>query len=95
MCAHFDVFEQERRSQIDHLTDYINSEVPAENPLVLAEDFNDWQKAAHRQLKISCHLKEVQEKINHRLAAAFPAVTPLLAWIGFRHADFMLARLVY
>jgi len=78
LCVHLGLFEQERRKQIDRLTQYINSEVPAEDPLVLAGDFNDWRKTAHKQLKTACQLKEVQEEINHRLAATFPAITPLL-----------------
>ncbi|MCG8415122.1 MAG: endonuclease/exonuclease/phosphatase family protein [Pseudomonadales bacterium] len=78
LCVHFGLFEHERRKQVRNLVNYINEEVPTEDALILAGDFNDWRKSAHRELKQQCALKEVHEEINKRPAATFPAMTPFL-----------------
>ena len=78
LCVHLGLFEQERRRQVHDLISYISTEVPESAPLILAGDFNDWRKTAHKQLKQFCHLKEVHEEFRNRVAATFPAMTPLL-----------------
>ena len=78
LCTHLGLFEHERREQAHNLIHYINTEVPPEDPLILAGDFNDWRRTVHKQLKKFCNLKEVHEEATNRLAATFPAMAPLL-----------------
>lgn len=78
LCIHFGLFEMERRKQISDLVQYIRTAVPENAPLILAGDFNDWRKTAHRKLKEECGLIEVHEKIHNRLGVTFPAFSPLL-----------------
>ncbi len=79
LCIHFGLLENERRRQVLDLGNYIQNEIPAGQPLILAGDFNDWRKTAHRYLKQECGLTEVHEQIHARVATTFPAFTPLLS----------------
>lgn len=79
LCAHLGLFENERKLQISDLIQYIKEQIPDSEPLILAGDFNDWRKSAHRQLKSACELKEAYELLHQRLARTFPAITPVLS----------------
>ncbi|MEQ8312589.1 MAG: endonuclease/exonuclease/phosphatase family protein [Gammaproteobacteria bacterium] len=78
LCAHLGLFENERKLQISDLIQYIEEQIPANEPLILAGDFNDWRKSGHRKLKSHCALEEAYEQLHQRLARTFPAFTPLL-----------------
>jgi endonuclease/exonuclease/phosphatase family metal-dependent hydrolase len=43
ICCHLDLFERGRKKQVQKLIDRIASAVPAECPLLVAGDFNDWR----------------------------------------------------
>ncbi|HAJ76954.1 MAG TPA: hypothetical protein DCM64_10925 [Gammaproteobacteria bacterium] len=78
LCVHLGLFERERREQVNKLIDYINASIPETEPLILAGDFNDWRKTAHRRLKYACGLIEACEQIENRVAITFPAMMPIL-----------------
>ncbi|MEX2470029.1 MAG: endonuclease/exonuclease/phosphatase family protein [Pseudohongiellaceae bacterium] len=78
LCAHLGLFESERREQIRRLTNYMETNIPASDPLILAGDFNDWRRTAHRIIKRQCGLIEASEVINQRLPATYPAMMPML-----------------
>ena len=52
--------------------------MPAEAPLIVAGDFNDWASQANRLLEDSAGLREVFVHCNGRPARTFPARFPLL-----------------
>ena len=79
LCIHFGLLEKERKHQIANLIRHIQSDIPADQPLILAGDFNDWRKTSHRELKRECKLIEVHEQIHTRVATTFPAFTPMLS----------------
>jgi endonuclease/exonuclease/phosphatase family metal-dependent hydrolase len=78
ICVHLGLFERERRQQLDLLCRLIEREVPAEAPLVVAGDFNDWRECAHERLSKGAGLREVFVGASGRAARTFPARWPLL-----------------
>ncbi|MFG5409539.1 endonuclease/exonuclease/phosphatase family protein [Piscinibacter sakaiensis] len=77
VCVHLGLREGHRRRQIERLLALIASEVPADAPLVVAGDFNDWRERAHAGLQ-AADLVEVHASAHGRAARSFPAGFPLL-----------------
>ncbi|HJR72992.1 MAG TPA: endonuclease/exonuclease/phosphatase family protein [Luteimonas sp.] len=78
ICVHLGLREGHRRKQLELLCRVIRHEIPADAPLIVAGDFNDWRVRGHR-LMIDCGLHEAFEQANGRVAKTFPARWPLLA----------------
>jgi endonuclease/exonuclease/phosphatase family metal-dependent hydrolase len=77
VCVHLGLHEGHRRRQIELLCEMLHKEVPADAPLVVAGDFNDWRRRAHEMLaRVGLH--EVYEQANGASARSFPARFPLL-----------------
>jgi endonuclease/exonuclease/phosphatase family metal-dependent hydrolase len=67
-----------RRKQVSRLIDRIRRLVPANAPLVVAGDFNDWTWRAGYVLSHSLGLTEVFEHTAGRPARSYPAALPVL-----------------
>ena len=78
ICVHLGLREAHRRHQLALLSEIIREHVPAAAPLIVAGDFNDWAKQAHRILERSTGLREVFVHSNGRSAKTFPASFPML-----------------
>ena len=48
MCVHLGLRESHRRHQLARLCETVQQEVPADAPLVVAGDFNDWRGSCRR-----------------------------------------------
>ncbi|KAF1021708.1 MAG: hypothetical protein GAK30_01608 [Paracidovorax wautersii] len=79
ICAHLGLAEVHRRRQLDMLCRIIREDVPADAPVIVAGDFNDWRRRAHRILKDGADLDEVFVCAHGRSARTFPAKFPVLA----------------
>jgi endonuclease/exonuclease/phosphatase family metal-dependent hydrolase len=79
ICVHLGLRDRERRHQLDLLCRLIEREVPAEAPLIVAGDFNDWRKRAHERLARCAGLREVFVVATGQAARTYPARWPLLA----------------
>jgi endonuclease/exonuclease/phosphatase family metal-dependent hydrolase len=79
LCVHLALFESHRRRQVEGLLNLISSSVPSDAPLVIAGDFNDWRRTAHRRLVRGQALEEVHASARGRPARTFPARLPLLS----------------
>lgn len=77
ICVHLGLHEAHRRQQIDQLCTLIAEAVPAEAPLFVAGDFNDWWLRAHPRLQ-RCGLQEAFMSAHGHLARSFPVRWPLL-----------------
>lgn len=77
MCVHLGLTEMHRRHQLAKLCETALREVPADAPLVVAGDFNDWRSRADVMLA-PCGLIEVFRHTNGCHARTFPARHPLL-----------------
>lgn len=78
-CLHFGLFQRERERQLNTLLKTVNVEIPADAPLLIAGDFNDWNKKPHRVIETESNLKEVYSETHGRVARTFPAIAPLLS----------------
>jgi endonuclease/exonuclease/phosphatase family metal-dependent hydrolase len=78
ICVHLGLFERERSHQLDELCRLIERDVPADAPLVVAGDFNDWRKRAHERLSRGAGLRDVFIAATGKAARTFPARWPLL-----------------
>ncbi len=79
LCVHFGLFESERRSQARKLVDYVDRNIPASAPLIVAGDFNDWRKSIHSMLTRELRLQDAHQNLNQRVAKTFPSFRPILA----------------
>ncbi len=72
------LWARSRRFQLEWLVDRIRESVPKRGPLVVAGDFNDWQKKASDFLRTELGLHEVFEQLEGRPARSYPAQMPFL-----------------
>ena len=78
ICVHLGLREPHRIKQMGLLTNLLNNEIDAHEPVVVAGDFNDWRRRAHRILARDAGLKEVFVQADGRSARTFPARYPVL-----------------
>lgn len=88
ICIHLGLFKAERAQQLKQLCDRIESHVPANEPLIIAGDFNDWRRQAKHYLETHLSLREVFKELTGGHARSFPVWRPTLQVdrIYFRHA---------
>ena len=79
LCVHLGLLEQERREQLQALTDRINSHVPRDEPMIIAGDFNDWRRRAEHHLHDDLGLEELFVQMQGRHARTFPVWAPMLS----------------
>ena len=77
MCVHLGLRDAHRHAQMKMMCEMI-ANIPADAPLVVAGDFNDWQTRANKMLKRCAKLEEVFSVKNGRPARTFPARFPVL-----------------
>ena len=78
ICVHLGLFARWRRQQLLAVTDYINTHVPADAPLIIAGDFNDWGMRSGRIFAENSQLHEVFERHAGRPARSYPSWLPVL-----------------
>jgi endonuclease/exonuclease/phosphatase family metal-dependent hydrolase len=76
ICAHLGLRESHRQQQLGLLCELLDS-LPADAPVIVAGDFNDWRKRADAILA-RCGLQEVFSQAFGRPARSFPARLPVL-----------------
>lgn len=77
ICVHFGLLKRSRLRQAGFLVDFVASEMPARAPLIIAGDFNDWQRRVDAELRRRLGVIEVSD------AAAEPTLLDrLLPWRG-------------
>jgi endonuclease/exonuclease/phosphatase family metal-dependent hydrolase len=76
--VHLGLFAAWRHRQIDRLVARIDRLVPADAPLVIAGDFNDWTWRAGRNLARALGVTEVFEQVHGMPARSYPARLPML-----------------
>jgi len=79
VCVHLGLRESHRRRQLELLCRMVCDGIPAEDPLLVAGDFNDWRRTAHPVLERCAGLHEVFVHAYGRAARTFPARWPTLA----------------
>lgn len=59
ICVHLGLIHRSRVRQANFLADFIDAELPARAPLILAGDFNDWQRRVDGALRARLGVTEV------------------------------------
>lgn len=77
-CVHFGLFAQGRGRQFGAMVARIKKVVPADSPLIIAGDFNDWNNQASRLLARELQLYEVFEVSQGKPARSYPVAMPVL-----------------
>ncbi len=78
IVVHLGLIKASRSRQIEQLASFINREVPANQPLIVAGDFNEWGSAnmsAFTSLKL--HTRNTTAS-NHKPLRTFPARLPMV-----------------
>lgn len=76
ICVHLSLKETHRQQQLQALSRMV-AEIPAETPLVIAGDFNDWRLKAQPVLR-NLGMEDVCTICDGRPAKTFPAMRPIL-----------------
>ena len=76
ICVHLGLRESHRNEQLKLLACRL-AELPAEAPVIVAGDFNDWRQRADALLR-PCGLREVFAELHGKPARSFPARLPAL-----------------
>ncbi|MCF8198232.1 MAG: endonuclease/exonuclease/phosphatase family protein [Sulfuritalea sp.] len=79
VCVHLSLFASSRRRQMEALSRHIEKVVPADAPLLIAGDFNDWRNHADDLLAERLALTEVfaDSDIWQRPSRSYPAALPM------------------
>jgi endonuclease/exonuclease/phosphatase family metal-dependent hydrolase len=59
ICVHFGLIKRSRLRQASQLADFVDQEIPEGAPLIIAGDFNDWQRRVDELLRGRLDVKEV------------------------------------
>jgi endonuclease/exonuclease/phosphatase family metal-dependent hydrolase len=79
ICVHLGLAESHRQHQLDMLCQISHDEVPADAPLIVAGDFNDWRRRANDKLLKEAGLREIFITAYGEPAKTFPAIFPVLS----------------
>lgn len=95
-CLHFGLLETERKYQLKCLINTIEQRVPADAPVIIAGDFNDWPCRLNHQLERALGVKEAFAELNGRSARTFPSRFPLLRMdrIYFRGLELVFGKVM-
>ena len=74
---HLGLLEQERRGQLQALTERIDSHVPRDEPMIIGGDFNDWRGRAENHLRGDLGLEELFTTLQGQHARTFPVWAPM------------------
>ncbi len=77
VCVHLGLLARHRSSQMRALRTRIERLVPADAPLIIAGDFNDWRHHAQREMASPMKLHEVFAHMHGLPARSFPAALPV------------------
>ncbi len=75
---HLDLREKGRSQQIERVIGHVQDEVPMNQPLIVAGDFNDWRARLTDKLELNLSLREAGLNQLGRHAATFPSWLPIL-----------------
>ncbi|MEW6704752.1 MAG: endonuclease/exonuclease/phosphatase family protein [Pseudomonadota bacterium] len=78
ICVHLGLRESHRRQQLQQLCELVLREIPADAPVVVAGDFNDWRMLGHQRLVQCGGLREVFADAYGLPARTFPSRWPAL-----------------
>ena len=79
ICLHLGLIKRSRIRQATFLADLVQREVPADAPLIIAGDFNDWQQRVDGLLRTRLGVEEVAVA-----ARSASRAKTMLNWLGYK-----------
>jgi len=76
LCVHFGLLKTFRQHQVSLLVDRIK-QYASEGPVIVAEDFNDWQLHADLHLEEELQLMETHKAVCGKHARTYPSFLPV------------------
>lgn len=78
ICVHLSLTKQQRQRQFSTLIKFIKQRIPANAPIIIAGDFNDWNNHANTLLAQQLGLTEAFTSLTGNPARSFPSKLPVL-----------------
>jgi endonuclease/exonuclease/phosphatase family metal-dependent hydrolase len=78
LCTHLDLLQRGRLKQVARIAEHMRQCIPADEPMLLAGDFNDWGQGVDKILVEDLGLVETHRAMHGRLGRSFPARLPML-----------------
>jgi endonuclease/exonuclease/phosphatase family metal-dependent hydrolase len=78
IVVHFGLVHRSRVRQVQRLADYIAHQVPADAPLVVAGDFNDWGERLDAPMR-AAGLQRARAPTGTGVPATFPSLAPVFS----------------
>jgi endonuclease/exonuclease/phosphatase family metal-dependent hydrolase len=78
VCVHLNLLHGGREKQLRQICQRISTSVGTSDPVILAGDFNDWQRRASGILTRELGIKEVFFHLHGQYAPTFPVTYPIL-----------------
>jgi endonuclease/exonuclease/phosphatase family metal-dependent hydrolase len=82
IVAHFGLIPSSRRRQAAHICEFVRSEIPADEPVIVAGDFNDWGSQVRHVFRAS----GLHSHDSHARALTYPSILPVV------QLDYVYAR---
>ncbi len=89
ICLHLGLRENVRQRQLSVLADRVHTLIPADAPVIIGGDFNDWRERAGFFMEVVLGFRDVYKQVKGRHARTYPAAMPVLPVdrIYFRSAE--------
>ena len=78
ICVHLSLTDYQRRGQLELMAEHIERDIPADAPLIIAGDFNDWRVRASPWIADRLGMHEAFTEFDEKPARSFPSQSPML-----------------
>ena len=77
ICLHLGLLHRSRKKQFRKVREYIQKVVPADEPLIVAGDFNEWRREKKNELETLLLMKDAGLQLYGHKLRTFPSVLPV------------------
>jgi len=77
ICLHLGLLHRSRKKQFRKVREYIQKVVPADEPLIVAGDFNEWRREKKNELETLLLMKDAGLQLYGHKLKTFPSVLPV------------------
>jgi len=77
ICLHLGLLHRSRKKQFGKVREYIQKVVPADEPLIVAGDFNEWRRGKKNELETLLLMKDAGLQLYGHKLKTFPSVLPV------------------
>lgn len=78
ICTHLGLLRRDRKKQLNQIVSFIQQQIPPNEKMIFAGDFNDWTHDATQIIATELGLQEAFLAAHRQYARTFPAWAPIL-----------------